>query len=394
MAVLILSAAVAVAALAALVASQIARGRRRLLTQRVAIYTALPAITAVLVLLPLQLKLTFSDGLSLAGLVLSLGFGVGARAMERMTSRLRVGVVIPSSAPFNSELRMGLTEALSPVRLDLYDDYLVTNRAVERLSEFLPGLRRTLAWRPDYLVVYSPSVPLVSTEQVLTLIREFIRKGGGVVFIDNEPTEHVRSTLGKHYGRVTSDVETGARIVADYVRSHMGHGDEVLVLSGPPASEPAVLRQKTLTDALPGATILVADTGGWTSEAAYAATMTSFAGGASLRFIVCGNDVMGFGAVKAVREVRSGAGKDNAARTEVIGYDGIARALFCIAEDGNPFAATLSTPPAAYGHEVAAMILADAQRVLRWRSVLSHNVIPVGDGQLISRYNISLVLEG
>jgi ABC-type sugar transport system substrate-binding protein len=394
MTVLLLSAAVATAALLALVASQVARGRRRLLTQRVAIYTALPSITAVLVLLPIQLKLNFSDGLSLAGLVLSLGFGVGARAMERMTSRLRIGVVIPSSAPFNAELRAGLTEALSSVRLDLYDDYLVTNRAVERLSEFQPGLRRTLAWRPDYLVVYSPSVPLVSTEQVLTLIREFIRRGGGVVFIDNEPTEDVRSTLGNHYGRVTSDVEMGARIIAEYVSTHMGTGDEVLVLSGPPASAPAVLRRKTLTDALPGATILVADSGGWTAESAYAATMTSFGGGASPRFVVCGNDVMAFGAVRAIRAVRTGAAANLAARTEVIGYDGIARALFSIAEDGNPFVATLSTPPAAYGHEVASMILADASRMLSWRSALSHSVIPVGEGQLVTRYNINLVLEG
>jgi len=393
MAALLASAAIAVLSMISLALSTLARGRRRLLSQRISIYSALPSLTAVLVLLPLRLKLSFSDGLSLAGLIVSLLFGLGARAMDRMTSRLRIGVVIPSRVPFHAELRQGLKEAMSAVRLDVYDDYLVTNRAVERLSEFLPALRRTLTWRPDYLAICSPSVPLVSSEQVLTLLMEFVRKGGGIVLIDNEPTEDVRACLGVRYGRVTSDVETGARIIAEYVKRHIKDTDELLVLCGPPSSDPAELRRKILNETLPNATLMIADTGGWTEQSAYAVTVTSFQDGLRPRFIICGNDVMAFGAIRALRQIRKEQHAKTLPRCEVIGYDGIARALFAIAEEDNPFAATLSTPPAAYGHEIAAMILDDARRLPGKKSRLSHCNIPASDGQLVTSYNVEMVLD-
>lgn len=393
--VLFLAVAVAVAAMAALWASRLTRGRRRLMTQRFGVYLALPAFTALFVLLPLQLRLSFGDGLSLAGLVLSLIFGMGARALDMMTSRLRVGIVIPSRAPFHTELRQGLKEALAPVRLTVYDDYLNTSQAAQRLSEFLPALRRTINWRPDYLVVHSPSVQFVSTDQVIGLLRTFVRQGGGIIFIDNQPTEEARPRLGTHLGMVTSDVENGARIIADYVSQNMQPDDEVLVLCGPPSSAPAVLRRTVLTEALPKATIKVADSNGWTAESAYAATRHSYAGGADPRFIICGNDQMSFGAVRAVREARRAAGADRLIRGEVIGYDGIARALFAIADAESPLVATICTPPAAYGHEIAAMIQADAWRMpwQRW-ATLSECRIPVSEGQLVTRYNVELVLDG
>lgn len=393
MAALLLAAAIAAIAVIALLASRLARGRRRLLTQRTGIYLAVPSITALLVLFPLQLKLSFSDGLSFAGLVLSMVFGMGARAMDRMTSRLRIGVVIPSRSPFHSELRQGLKEGLSSVRLDINDDYIATTQAPERLSEFVPSLRRALAKTPDYLVIHSPSVQLVSTAQVTGLLQEFIRRGGGIVFIDNEPTDKARAKLGKHYGRVMSDVETGAGIIASYVQLHVESGDEILVLCGPPSSAPAVMRQTILTEALPGAAIQVADSGGWTAESAYAATMQCFQKGGHPRFVICGNDVMASGSARAVREVRKTTESRDLIRTEVIGYDGIARALFAIAED-SPLVATICTPPAAYGHEIAAMILADARRVFRVKSELQDCRIPVGEGQLITRFNVELVLDG
>src|SRR6185437_5926874 len=108
---LVASAIIASGALVALGISQLSRGRRRLITQRWSIYIGLPALTATLILLPLQLKLSFSDALALAGLALSLIFGMGARALERITSRLRIGIVIPSRVPFHNELRKGLKEA-------------------------------------------------------------------------------------------------------------------------------------------------------------------------------------------------------------------------------------------------------------------------------------------
>ena len=54
---------------------------------------------------------------------------------------------------------------------------------------------------------------------------------------------------------------------------------------------------------------------------------------------------MSFGAVRAVREARRAAGADRLIRGEVIGYDGIARALFAIADAESPLVATICTPP-------------------------------------------------
>jgi ABC-type sugar transport system substrate-binding protein len=393
MAALVLAAAIAVIAIVLLFVARGTRGRRRLLMQRMGIYAAVPSITALLVLFPLHLKLSFGDGLSLAGLVLSLFFGMGARALDRITSRLRIGIVIPSRVPFHSELRAGLQQGMSSVRLDLYDDYVATTQAEEKLSEFLPSLRRTLAWGPDYLVMCSPSVSLVSTDEVISQLRQFSRQGGGLVFIDNQPSEEARSGL-RRYGRVISDVETGAKIIAGYVQQQARDGDEVLVLCGPSSSAPALMRKEVLTEAMPDAKILVADSGGWTADSAYAATVECFEQGGSPRFIVCGNDVMAFGAVRGIRQVRKTYERKRTAGVEVIGYDGITRALYSIADEDSPLVATICTPPSAYGQEIAAMILADVKRIFRVRSELRQCCIPVGEGQLITRYNVELVLAG
>ena len=72
----------------------------------------------------------------------------------------------------------------------------------------------------------------------------------------------------------------------------------------------------------------VADSGGWTAESAYAATMQCFQKGGHPRFVICGNDVMASGSDRAVREVRKTTESRDLIRTEVIGYDGIARGAF------------------------------------------------------------------
>lgn len=389
---LILAGVLAIISVGIFAASRLARGRRRLLGQRIGLYTAVPSVTVLLVLLPLQYDLSFADGLSLAGLVLSVVFALGTPALDRVFMRVRIGIVIPSRVPFHSELRAGLKEAMSDVRLDVYDDYLKHSGAIENLADFLPSLRRTLAWGPDYLVVCSPSVGLVSSPQVITLLTSFTKRGGGVVFVDNEPTETARKSLRRRYGRVTSDVATGARFIAAYVKAHAMPTDHILVLCGPPSSDPAELRRQVFTEMLPDATITVADTGGWTAEGAHGVTIDTFKNVAAPRYVVCGNDVMAFGVIRALREL-SRSTRQRRYETHVIGYDGIARALFAIAEPENPFVATIRTPPSAYGHEIAAMILSDA-RMLRRRSCLSDCNIPVAEGQLITANNVEMALDG
>lgn len=392
---LVLAAVVACVAVATLTLSGLARGRRRIIARRFGVYAAIPSTTAVLVLLPLALHLSVSDGLSLAGLTLSLCFGIGAPVIERMTLRLKIGIVIPSRMPFHSELRAGFRDRLAQratVRPEIDDPYVSTHFALENLSEFLPALRSTIDAKPDYLVICSPAVALVSSEQVARLLTTFIRKGGGVVFIDNEPTQVVQERLRKRWGYITSDVVTGADILVGYVGRHLKDGENVVVLCGPSSSAPSVLRREAFAKLLPKAAIKVADTGGWTEESAYAETKAMLREGQRPRFIVCGNDVMALGAVRALQDWPGRPSARNG-ESEVIGYDGIARALFAIAEPVIPFGATIRTPPSAYGQEIAAMILDDSA-VFRWGCRLTRCQIPVTDGQLITRFNVKNVLDG
>ena len=374
-------------------ASQLLRGARRLFVQRVGVFAVVPASTACFVLLPMYFHFSVSDGLSVAGMGLSLILAAGASLMTRLGMRLRVGIVIPSRVAFHLELRMGLAEALQGIRLHTYDDYLVTNGAVENLSDFVPALRRTLRWRPDYLVVCSPSTSLVSAAQVAELLVNHTRRGGGVIFIDNSSDEDVLIRMKRRFGSVTSDFHTGARLIAEFVGGQLGDGDEVLILAGPSSSTPATMRREVFRELFPQAHIQVADTGGWTDESTYRITRKWLAAGRRPRFIVCGNDVMATGAVRAIREATKSARPwRQPIRSEVVGYDGIARALFAISEPGNPLCATIRTPPSAYGHEIAAMIYDEVESVIP-RNRLCQVCIPVGEGQLITRNNVELVID-
>lgn len=375
-----------IAAVLAGVASRWARGYRRLLLQRVSVYTTVPAFTATLVLLPVQFDLEFSDALSMAGLAVSVVFGFGARSLERATSRPRIGLVIPSRVAFHVELRNGFAQSIGGIRADVYDDYLKSNHALENLADFLPSLRRTLAWRPDYLVLASPSGDLLSAEPIADQLLALTKRGGGVVFVDNVPDAALMAKLGDRVGSVTSDVRQGALLIADFLRRSTSKRDKVLVIAGPPTSAPAEIRRSVFQTELPGVEIIVENSGGWTAETAKSAAARHLRNGGHPKFIVAGNDVMAFGVIKALREAKTqGVG--------VIGYDGIPRALYAIADPDNPFSATVRTPPSAYGNEIAAMILADASTTRR-HSGLRENVISMSPGQLIGEHNVELVLDG
>jgi DNA-binding LacI/PurR family transcriptional regulator len=385
---LVASIVVLAGALVFLLVSRAFRGVPRLRLLRLGIYLGVPSFTASLVLLPIEFEATFADALSVAGLGLSLVLGVGAKALDLMSLRLRVGVVIPSRVPFHTELRRGLTEGMLSVRADVSDDYLSSHRAIEDLSAFLPCLRRTLERNPDYLVIACPSFAMLETPEILKRLRSFQRRGGQLVFIDNAPSDAVHAEL-RAYGLVRADVERAAELISDWV-AQQSTTARVHVVSGPATSDPAQRYRRAFESRMPTEQITVMDTSGWTEKAAYLA-IRSMTGQAPPDFIVCGNDVMAFGAVRAVRE--NEVDDDRWARAGVIGYNGISRALFAIAEPENPLLATVCIPPSTYGHEIAMMILADARRWFR-RSDLDEVCIPFSEGQLIDVTNIDLVLEG
>lgn len=143
---------------------------------------------------------------------------------------------------------------------------------------------------------------------------------------------------------------------------------------------------------LPNSTITVASIGAWTEQTGCSATLDFLRSNPAPKFVVAGNDVMALGVVRALREIGKTNRNADVKAVQVIGYDGIARALYAIAEPDNPFAATIRTPPAAYGHEIAAMILSDSRSFFE-KGLLKECVIPVGQGQLVVRDNVDMFLD-
>ena len=386
----ILIGAVAAILLFLLGVSVVFRGRRRIWLQRFAITGTVPTIVLVLIMIPPYFQLTISDGLSMASLGLTVLLAASAGITNQLSSRVKIAIVIPSKVPFHSKVREGIAQALIGRQYDLHDDYLLTNRAIENLADFLPALRRTIGWKPDYMIICSPSTSLVSSPAVTRLLVEFMKRGGGIVLLDNFPPVSSPVRQMRRCGTVTSDVATGTLRLIDYITAQAKPTDEILVLAGPSSSEPAVIRRKLLEEKLPSAKVEVADTGSWTSTSTYQKTLEVLRLGARPRFIVCGNDVMALGAIRAVREYSMNNNLDPS--PGVIGYDGIGRALFSISEPTSPFCATICTPPSAYGQEAVTMIIDDCHSVLR-RGALGDVLIPVGEGQLITSGNVDLALE-
>lgn len=383
-------------ALALLLASSNCLGHRRILLYRVGVLGVVPSAIATIVLLPGLLQVSVLDSLGTLSNLLGV-FGFGATIVLSMTFRnarpatwrVRVGVVIPSRVSFYSELRNGLLVGLQPVDATVVDPYLAESRPLERLSDFTPDLNAVLETRPDYLVMASPSPDVFSRNEIAQKLRRFQDRGGGLIFINNPPVgDDVQAY--KSFGYVYTDLERGSQLVAEWVEANTSPASLVLVVAGPTGSAPAQRYKAALEAAIFDSRIRITDTLSWTRESALAAVLEfSELGGPIPGAIVCGNDIMAFGAVQAIRTL---AESDSAwLQCKVVGFDGIGRALFSISEPSNPFAATVSTPPSAYGFEIAEMIVSDSTR---WLSApkLRHHEISFSTGQLIDNTNVELML--
>jgi len=272
-------------------------------------------------------------------------------------------------------------------RTVVHDDYMANHRAVENLATFVTCLRNTLDTKPDYLVIACPSFEVLGNDEIMTGLRTFQRRGGQLIFIDNAPSGDLSAQL-RRFGLVRADVERVAELVCDWIVGRVPQAC-IFVVSGPKTSDPALRYKRILESRFPGENLAIIDTHGW-SEAAAQLAVEGLSNSAVPDFIVCGNDVMAFGAVRAIRSNAVANEKWNECR--VVGYNGISRALFAIAERDNPFVATVCIPPSTYGREIAAMILRDARRWTAGTTV--HEVcIPFSEGQLVDSTNIDLMLE-
>ena len=143
----------------------------------------------------------------------------------------------PVAVAFHSELRQGLKEGLSSVRLDINDDYIATTQAPERLSKFMPSLAGHSPRRLTTSSFTPRRSSFVPTTQV-TSPASHPAKARVIVFIDNEPADEGQGQLGERLGRVMSDVETGARIIASYVQLHVRAATRFSCCATPSSARP------------------------------------------------------------------------------------------------------------------------------------------------------------
>lgn len=387
--------------LAGLALSLAMRGRRRLNTVRVAGTLLVPVTTVLCVAGPVWLRVTFSDALAILGIILALALPLAGTFLSRSALRVRVAVVIPSMVPFHVELRAGLQEGLLGIRVELVDDYKeLQTTALEALGEFEPGIRRMLRRRPDYLVACAPAVEHYLGDLEPLLLR-FTQAGGGLILIDNFPNPEQLARFGKRVGTVTSDVRGGVQALLGKVKRMQVKADRILVIAGPQYSQPAQIRQEALRQAFTDTEVNVVDTDGWTRDSAREEMSKALVGDQPPDLVFCGNDWMALGAVEAIREARKSGPRRKkrtsvVARglrdTRVIGYDGITRALYAIAEPENPLLMTYLTPPAVYGHSIADMIRHDlASR--RSDGGLASCVIRASLDQVVTDTNVEHFLE-
>lgn len=182
---------------------------------------------------------------------------------------------------------------------------------------------------------------------------------------------------------IRSDFVKGSEALAQYL-ARVFSAHRVFLVFGPAESNPAMQRRRVFCQHFPA--IEIEDVTGWTPAGARQASERILARSPGPSLIICGNDSMALGAVKAGRAL---------GRTDVkgVGYDGVREVITAIAEPANPIVATVRTPASAYGDEDAAQILDTLDN--RTQVMTSESgviMLPVDSAPLITIENVEYLL--
>lgn len=330
---------------------------------------------------------TASDWLSVLSAVFAFVLGFGTQGLARISGRPSIAVAIPSRAAFFRDVRRGLMATLSFMRHDSTDEYISTLSAREDLASFHECLRRALDARPDFLVIGPPSQHALEDEGVTRSLHGFLARGGVLFCIEHRPVAPSRTRDARRMVDVRSDSAAGAVVLSSYLSTRLAPDAHVLLIAGPAFSEPARIRREILCGAWPEADVRVLDVPGWTPTAARRVASIALDRDADVDLIVCGNDEMALEVCELVQARQLS--------TQVAGYDGLIRALFCICEPANPFVATVRIPPRAYGERIGRAIC-DLCRVsaLVFRRRLDCDMkIGISDVNLVTLDNVKDLIE-
>jgi ABC-type sugar transport system substrate-binding protein len=337
---------------------------------------------------------SFSDTLAVVGLVATFLFGfAGTRFLQRRQETLAI-LAITSKSRFIEELRKGFYNNLGDVPIKVEDVFAGSNssESFEDLPALIPTAQKAELLRPDYLIILPHSKLQADSRELASVLSRLTKRGGRVIVMQNPP-----ENINSYKGMVTciySDVTEGARIIAAYAVATLAETSTVLLLNGPGYSPPAQTRKKIIMSELEQAhhNIISQDLPGWTEEGAYLRANSFLHDNPAPDLIICGNDTMAFGAVRAVREFAY-TKRAKPIPTKVFGYDGLTRAIISIADKDSPFYATVRIPPYSYGKIAANIIRAEVGGIAKPRSEDTMRKISIDGTNLVTKENADRILD-
>lgn len=143
-----------------------------------------------------------------------------------------------------------------------------------------------------------------------------------IVNIDNKFDKGALEEAGLSAPFVGPDNRKGARLVGEELAKHLKAGDKVAILEGAPNAFNGEQRKLGFEDAMKaaGMKVAVSQTAYWETDKANRIARDIITANPGIKALLCANDSMAIGAVKAVEE----SGK--AGKIAVVGYDNISAA--------------------------------------------------------------------
>jgi ABC-type sugar transport system substrate-binding protein len=350
---------------------------------------------AVIVLFLKYIGISFSDTVAILGLVLTFLIGFGGNAFLQRHQEILVVFAITSSERFVEEVKRGFYNNIGGLPIKTEDLYLdqKNKQMNEDLANFMPIMQKGISQKPDYLIILPPSDEKANSPELKQELLQFTKNGGRVIIIQNPPAD-----IAEYKGRVTcisSDVKTGATLLAKLAIKIHSPSETVYLLNGPQYSPPAAARQNQLEAVLKSAGIpYVSDAKqhSWTENEAYTEIrqyLQSNSNSPPLGIIICGNDTMAFGATRAIEEFT----KIKPTSTKIFGYDGLTLALVLIAMENSPFYATIRIPPSTYGDIAANMIKGEVTGKAQPSTQNMNKLITIDETHLVTQGNTAGILE-
>ena len=270
-------------------------------------------------------------------------------APSASTGKPRIALVMKSLANEFFKTMADGAEAHQKSNSSKYDlvvngikDELDVNRQVELVEQMI-------AQKVDAIVI-APA----DSKALVSVCRKASDAGIVVVNIDNRFDDEALKEAGLKVPFVGPDNRKGAKQVGDILASALKSGDKVAILEGAPNAFNGEQRKLGFEDAMKaaGIEVVTSQSAYWETDKANSLARNIITANPGIKALLCANDSMAIGAVKAVEE----SGKTG--QVLVVGYDNISAAKELL-EEGKLLATTdqHADKLAVYGIEYALEML-------------------------------------